>query len=185
MTQSNEDIVRVCERIPKQEAIEARLELVWDQRQKTRFRSTLEDGREVAVILSREGGLRGGDCLRSDSGLVIGVVAAREDLMEAQCKDALLFARATYHMGNRHVPLEIRGESIRFKPDHVLEEMLQGLGMEVRHCRSAFDPENGAYGNHAHGHPDHDHGSPGDDSGPAKGPRIHLMHDEAKSGEPT
>ena len=61
MTQSNEDIVRVYERIPKQEAIGARLELIWDQRQKTRFRSTLEDGREVAVILPREGGLRGGE----------------------------------------------------------------------------------------------------------------------------
>ena len=63
MTRSNEDIVRVCERIPKQEAVEARLELVWDQRQKTRFRSTLQDGREVAVILPREGGLRDGDCV--------------------------------------------------------------------------------------------------------------------------
>ena len=184
MTQSNEYIVRVYERIPKKEVIQARLELVWDQRQKTRFRSTLEDGREVAVILPREGGLRGGDCLRSDSGLVIGVVAAPEDLMEARCEDSLLFARATYHMGNRHVPLEIRGECMRFKPDHVLEEMLNGLGMEVSRCRSAFDPENGAYGNHAHGHPDHNHGAPGNDSEPAKGPRIHLMHDDAKSDEP-
>ena len=183
MTELKPEIITIRERIEKEPA-EAWLELGWDQRQKSRFRSRLKDGREGAVILSREGGLRHGDCLRSDSGLIIEVTAATEELREAHCQDALLFSRAAYHMGNRHVPLEIRSDRMLFKPDHVLEAMLTRLGMEVSPCHSTFDPESGAYGEHTHGHTheegaSHDHGAHS-----SQGARIHLMHDTHESDDP-
>lgn len=178
------EMITIRERIGTREPAGASLTLGWDQRQKSRFRCRLEDGREVAVMLSREGVLRQGDCLRADSGLIVEVVAAQEELMEARTNDPLLFARAAYHMGNRHVPLEVRTDCMRFKPDHVLEEMLRRLGMELQICRSAFEPESGAYGGHSHAHSHEVEGDSEDEVGVGRGPRIHFMQRDVESGEP-
>ena len=169
---------------PEAAAHSARLTVAWDLRQRSRFRARLEDGREVAVVLPRGGVLRNGDWLASDCGLRVEVCAAEETLTEARTPDADLFARACYHMGNRHVPLQVGSGWMRFQPDHVLEEMLQALGLESATVEAPFDPEAGAYGGgHAHGGSGseahgHDHGGE-----PAQGgPRIHRMGAEP-SGE--
>ena len=164
----------------------AKLTAGWDLRQRSRFRARLDDGREVAVVLPRGGVLRHGDRLVSDCGLGVEICAAAETLSEARTDDPGLFARACYHMGNRHVPLQIGPGRMRFQPDHVLGAMLQALGLELASVEAPFDPEAGAYGGgHAHGGSDaepraHDHGH--DHAHPHAGPRIHRMG-EAKSGE--
>ena len=194
MTDQARDIITIRERVSGPEEARATVSLVWDLRQRSRFRARLQDGREVAVMLSREGVLRGGDRLRADSGLVVDVEAAPEDLVEARSEDALLLSRAAYHMGNRHVPLEVRPGCLRFQPDHVLEEMLIGLGMKLAECRAAFDPESGAYGAHRHGDAEghghshaHSHGedppTPGEPDA-KRGPRIHFMAQHAEGEEP-
>ena len=180
----------------------ARLTVTWDLRQRSRFRARLDDGREVGVVLPRGGVLRNGDRLASDCGLVVEVRAAEETLSEARTPDPGLFARACYHMGNRHVPLQVGPGWMRFQPDHVLGAMLQALGLELARVEAPFDPEAGAYGGgHAHGgsgseshghHHGHDHGHDyshdhshdhrADQAQDHPGPRIHRMG-EAPSGE--
>lgn len=193
MTDRTEKIITIRERISEPEAAAAKLRLAWDVRQRSRFRARLEDGREVAVMLSREGVLRGGDRLRAESGLVVEVEAAPEDLVEARSDDSLLLSRAAYHMGNRHVPLDIRPGRLRFQPDHVLEAMLRRLGLVLLECRAAFDPEAGAYGEHRHGDA-HDHVHPhthshddeplaAAESEASRGPRIHFMEHHSADGE--
>jgi len=164
----------------------ANLTANWDLRQRSRFRARLDDGREVAVVLPRGGVLRHGDRLVSDCGLNVEVCAAAETLSEARTDDPGLFARACYHMGNRHVPLQIGPGRMRFQPDHVLGAMLQALGLELVAVEGPFDPEAGAYGEgHAHGgshSKPHAHDHAHDHPHPPAGPRIHRMG-EAQSGE--
>jgi len=184
----------------------AKLTASWDLRQRSRFRARLDDGREVAVVLPRGGVLRHGDLLVGECGLGVEVCAAAETLSEARTQDPDLFARACYHMGNRHVPLQIAPGQLRFQPDHVLGAMLQALGLELTSVEAPFDPEAGAYGgghghggsdseSHSHGHDhthshDHTHNHTHDPShDPAHdpsdrppGPRIHRMGG-AQSGE--
>jgi urease accessory protein len=97
--------------------------------------------------------LRGGDMLLGNDGRVIEVVAAPELLMEAASDDPLQLARAAYHLGNRHVAVQVLSGSLRFARDHVLGEMLRGLGLSVSELEAPFEPEAGAYGAHGgHGH---------------------------------
>lgn len=195
MAERAQEIITIRERVSDPGETTATVSLAWDLRQRSRFRARLKDGREVAVLLEREGVLRGGDRLRADCGLLVGVEAAPEDLVEARSPDSLLLARAAYHMGNRHVALEVRPGQLRFQPDHVLEEMLSGLGLELVKCRAAFDPESGAYGAHRHGdgashghsHPhSHAHSEEPPPPGEAemgRGPRIHFMADSVQGEE--
>ena len=183
------------------EAPTARLVVDWEYRQRSRFRSQLDDGREVAVMLKEAGLLADGDRLKSEKGEIIEVSAAVESLSEAHTQDPMLFARACYHMGNRHVPLQIMDARLRFKPDHVLEEMLRRLGLEISALEAPFDPERGAYGAHSHAHADshahshshshsHNHSSAvadddAQDNQPAsegRGPRIHWMEGSQNPG---
>ncbi len=130
---------------------EARLTANWDLRQRSRFRTRLDDGREVAVLLPRGGVLRAGDRLVGECGLQVEVCSARENLMVAETSDANLFARACYHMGNRHVPLQVEANRLAFQPDHVLGAMLEALGLVLSQREAPFDPEAGAYaGGHSH-----------------------------------
>jgi len=130
---------------------EARLTANWDLRQRSRFRTRLDDGREVAVLLPRGGVLRAGDRLVGECGLQVEVCSARENLMVAETSDANLFARACYHMGNRHVPLQVEANRLAFQPDHVLGAMLEVLGLALSEREAPFDPEAGAYaGGHSH-----------------------------------
>jgi len=128
----------------------ATLTLPFAERQKSRLRATLDDGREIAVVLARGQVLRTGDRLRTETQEWIEIRAADEELALVRSEDSLLFARACYHLGNRHVPLAIRAGELRFQRDHVLEDMLRNLGLEVAVEKAPFDPEGGAYG-HSHG----------------------------------
>ncbi len=127
----------------------ARLTLDFDARTKSRLRTQLADGEEVGLFLPRGTILRGGDRLQAADGRIVEVVAAPEDLIEARCVDAFALARAAYHLGNRHVAVQVGAGWLRIQADHVLETMLTGLGADVASLTAPFEPEAGAY---AHGH---------------------------------
>ena len=133
---------------------DGRLTLPFEQRCKSRLRTRLDDGREVALMLERGSVLRGGDRLRSDCGRCIEVVAGRETVSVVRAGDARILAQAAYHLGNRHVPVQVGRRELRYPADHVLDEMVAGLGAEVARAELPFEPEAGAYGHHGrpHGH---------------------------------
>jgi urease accessory protein len=142
----------------------ADLPLPYELREKTRLRAALADGEEVALFLKRGTVLRGGDLLQGDDGRVVRVVASDEPVLEVECHDALEFARCAYHLGNRHTPVQILGRqadghfTLRIRTDHVLADMLTGLGAHSHEVMAPFEPESGAYGGHSHvGSHDHDH----------------------------
>lgn len=141
----------LVERIEQQPANDS-LVLPFEVRQKSRFKATLENGAEVGVVLDRGKVLRGGDCLKAESGEVVVVKAAEETVSEFHCDDAQLFARACYHLGNRHVPLQVGNGFGRYLHDHVLDDMLVQLGVAVETKQASFEPEAGAYGGGHHHH---------------------------------
>lgn len=155
------------------------LTLNFDQRCKSRLRAKLSSGEDVGLFLERGTVLRGGDKLVGNDGRVIEVVAAQEKLMEGRSDDPLLLARAAYHLGNRHLALDIRPGVLRFAEDHVIGEMVRGLGLVVTTVSAPFEPESGAYGGHGggHGHTHSHEASPIGHSadGEGRGPRIHDM----------
>lgn len=131
-----------------------RLVLPFELRQKSRLRTRLESGEEAALFLDRGAVLRGGDKLEATDGRIIEVVAASEHLLLVRASTERELARATYHLGNRHIPVEIGADVLKLEYDHVLEIMLRGLGVEVSEARGPFEPEAGAYGG---GHHHHEH----------------------------
>jgi len=133
------------------------LTLPFNKRQKSRLRILLDDNQEAALMLQRGSVLRQGDFLRADNGLIIEVRAAEEEVALVFTPDPLLLARACYHLGNRHIPIQIGEGWLRIQRDHVLEEMVHSLGLSVRHELSPFEPEGGAYG--AYSHQSHSHHS--------------------------
>lgn len=137
-----------------------RLTLTFDQRRKSRYRTRTDCGLELGWFLARGEILADGDNLLCSDGTRVRVCAAAEDVSEVHCKDALLISRATYHLGNRHVPLDIARDRLRYQRDSVLDAMLAGLGLYVAHTKATFNPENGAYhaqGSHSHAHGGHEH----------------------------
>jgi urease accessory protein len=122
-------------------------------RQKSRQRVTLDNGADAAICLKRGAVLCNNDLLMSREDVLVKVVAAKEHLSVAKCENPLLFARACYHLGNRHMPLQIEYNRLYYLHDHVLDDMLSGLGLTVTQCFAPFEPEAGAYGgSSAHGH---------------------------------
>lgn len=138
----------------------ATLTLTFDQRRKSRYRTRTDCGLDLGWFLPRGIVLAEGDCLLCTDGMHIRVKAADEEVSEVHCDDALLISRAAYHLGNRHVPLDITEERLRYQRDNVLDDMLVGLGLEPRHTQAPFNPENGAY----HGHGGHGHAATDDSS---------------------
>ena len=131
------------------------LTLPFELRQKSRMRATLGNGEEVGLILDRGPVLRHGDYLRAEDGKIIAVHASAEAVSTVSSEDALLLARACYHLGNRHVPLQISPGMCRYQQDHVLDEMVESLGLSIKHEQAPFEPEAGAYHkgrNHSHSH---------------------------------
>lgn len=127
--------------------------LPFESRCKSRLRTKLASGEECGLFLERGGVLRGGDKLVGKDGRVVAVIAAPESLMQTVSRDPLQLARAAYHLGNRHVAIQILPGSLRFAQDHVLGEMVRGLGLPVSEIEASFEPEAGAYGAHGgHGH---------------------------------
>lgn len=143
------------------------LELDWDTRSKSRFGATDSAGREVAVVLPRGTALRGGDVLVGEDGSLLRVIAAPQPVLQVRhCADhgsPFDLLRAAYHLGNRHVPLELQPDLLQFEPDPVLADMLRRQHLIVTEANAAFEPEGGAYGegaghgHHHHGHHDHAH----------------------------
>ena len=159
----------------------ATLELDWDVRQKSRFDATDSQGRLLGVFLPRGTAVRGGDVLVAEDGSLVRVIAAPQPvLVITHCTahgTPFDLTRAAYHLGNRHVPIELQPDHLKIEPDHVLAAMLRSMHLIVREEETTFEPENGAYGAHggAHGHDhgDHDHGH-GHSHGKAPvGPVLH------------
>jgi urease accessory protein len=126
------------------------LTLPFDIRQKSRCAARTDNGVEVGVFAIRGQCLRPGMVLTGDEGYRVLIRAAPEQVSIVRCADPLLFARACYHLGNRHVPLQIMNGELRYLRDHVLDHMLELLGLQVEQDCLPFEPEAGAY--HAHDH---------------------------------
>jgi urease accessory protein len=124
------------------------LTLSFDSRQKSRFSAKTDNGRDVGLFLSRGQILRSGTVITGPNVFSVLVKAAPELVSVMRSDDSLQFARACYHLGNRHVPLHILAGELRYLNDHVLDHMLDGLGMRVDHQMLPFEPEAGAYHSH-------------------------------------
>ncbi|MDD0813150.1 urease accessory protein UreE [Curvibacter sp. HBC28] len=162
------------------------VELDWDVRQKSRFDATDSSERHLGVFLPRGTVVRGGDVLVAEDGSLIRVVAAPQAVLRITACTAhgspFDLTRAAYHLGNRHVPIELQPDHLKIEPDHVLADMLRSMHLIVNAVDESFEPEAGAYGQHGqhshkgHGHShDHDHGH---DHGHA-----HAKHDHGHSHE--
>jgi len=137
----------------------ATLELDWDVRQKSRFDATDSQGRQIGVFLPRGTAVRGGDVLVAEDGSLVRVIAAPQPvLVITHCSahgTPFDLTRAAYHLGNRHVPIELQPDHLKIEPDHVLAAMLRAMHLIVREAEAAFEPEGGAYGAHGGGHSHH------------------------------
>ncbi|MEK8052362.1 urease accessory protein UreE [Ideonella sp. DXS22W] len=159
----------------------ATVELDWDVRQKSRFEATDSQGRQIGVFLPRGTLVRGGDVLVAEDGSLVKVNAAPQPVLVVRhCSEhgtPFDLLRAAYHLGNRHVALELQPDHLKLEPDHVLADMLRQQHLIVTEAQAGFEPEGGAYGGggHGHGHDhghahDHDHGhAHSHDHAPAKG----------------
>lgn len=149
---------KIVEKISASVPAKVAVTLEHADRQKSRGLLRLDDGSEAALILERGSGLRHGDRLLADDGLVIAVEAAREGLSIVTSGDPLDLMRAAYHLGNRHIPVQIEALRLAYLHDHVLDDMVRELGFQVSFAAERFEPESGAYGGrgehpHAHAHP--------------------------------
>ena len=150
----------------------ATVALDWDVRQKSRFDATDSTGRAIGVFLPRGTLVRGGDVLVLEDGSLVRVLAAPQAVLRitacAEHGSAFDLTRAAYHLGNRHVPIELKPDHLKIEPDHVLADMLRAMHMTVVTVQEAFEPEGGAYSSHGHAqghghghshdHADHSHG---------------------------
>ena len=140
----------------------ARIELDWDVRQKSRFDATDSQGRQLGIFLPRGTVARGGDVLVAEDGSLVKIIAAPQAVLRITHCTAhgtpYDLIRAAYHLGNRHVPIELKPDHLKIEPDHVLADMLRAMHLIVTAVDEAFEPENGAYAAGGHAHAGHDHG---------------------------
>lgn len=160
------------------------VELDWDVRQKSRFDATDSQGRALGVFLPRGTAVRGGDVLLAEDGSMVRVLAAPQPVLRITHCSAhgtpFDLIRAAYHLGNRHVPIELQPDHLKIEPDHVLAEMLQRMHLIVAEVNEPFEPENGAYTAHSgHGH---DHGSHGHSHEAAAAPTAHVHGPDCNHG---
>ena len=157
--------------------------LEWDVRQKSRFESTDSAGRQVGVFLQRGQVVRGGDVLVGEDGSLLKVLAAPQAVLRithcSQHGTPFDLTRAAYHLGNRHVPIELQTDHLKIEPDHVLADMLLAMHLIVHEVQDSFEPENGAYGEHGGGHHHH-----GDDHGHAHAHAHEHLHTHGHAHEP-
>jgi urease accessory protein len=150
--------LKIDRRNDRPRAAELRLELPFGERSKSRARHVLSNGEEAGLFLERGTVLRGGDLLLADDGRVVEVQAAVESVSTVHARDPRDLARAAYHLGNRHVALQVGTGWLRYSHDHVLDGLVRGLGLEVSAELAPFEPEGGAYVSepaHAHAHAHH------------------------------
>ncbi len=158
------------------------VQLDWDVRQKSRFDAHTEAGEHIGVFLSRGTVLRGGDVLVDTHGGLLRVEAAAQAVLRItpcpQHGSAFDLVRAAYHLGNRHVPIELTPTHLHIEPDHVLEAMLDAMHLIVTPTEAPFEPESGAYGDgHSHTHHGGHHHN---HDGHAHQEHVHA-HDESAS----
>src|SRR5438552_10659444 len=134
------------------------LTLDFDARHRRRIRLSLDQGEDVLLDLPKAVAMADGDGLQLDDGRWLKIQAASELVVEVSHKDPNQLARLAWHLGNRHLPTEIRNQVLRFRPDHVIEDMLLGFGADLVKVQAAFQPEGGAYGGHGHHHNHDDEG---------------------------
>jgi len=150
-------MINLTEKLKQPASHDFCMTLPFETRQKSRFKAALDNGEEVGVILPRGAVLREGDCLRDDQGKTVLIKAADESVSTVRVDDSLMLARAAYHLGNRHVPLQVNGQWLRYQHDHVLDDMIKQMGLHVICEQAPFEPEAGAYGgghgqHHSHSH---------------------------------
>jgi urease accessory protein len=148
-------ISRKLEPAARPQPPERRLVLPFGERSRSRLRAVLDNGEEAGLFLERGSVLRNGDLLMADDGRVVEVRAAPESVSTVHTDNGLILARASYHLGNRHVALQIGPGWLRYVHDHVLDDMLRGFGLTVIVEQAPFEPEGGAYvsASHSHAHP--------------------------------
>jgi len=153
-------LLEFTKRLSAQEQTDYSLTLPFELRIKGRLRVTLDDGTDAGLFLQRGPILRGGDAIATDEGITASIIAADETVSSVYSDDLLLLSRVSYHLGNRHTPLQISKGMLRYQHDHVLDEMVKGLGLEPVCEQAPFEPEPGAYGEHQtdHAHGSHSHG---------------------------
>ena len=127
-----------------------------DERHRRRITLMGEGGTSFLLDLPQATALKDGDGLVLDDGTIVRVAGKPEPLVEVAAASAPALARLAWHIGNRHTDLQVVGDTLRIRRDHVLEDMLRGLGARLSPIEAPFDPEPGAYG-HGHSH-DHGHG---------------------------
>ncbi len=129
------------------------LTLPYDSRKKARLYTRLDNGLEAGLFLPRGHTLRGGEQIKAETGEIVTIISASEEVSTVFSDNRYLLMRACYHLGNRHIPLEIQPDFIRFQHDHVLNKMLEHLDLQVVHEYAPFEPESGAYAHHhSHSH---------------------------------
>ena len=146
------ELTRIINNKNDKRSVDGQLTLPIEQRVRSRLRARLDDGRDVGLFLPRGTLLRGGDQLGNDDDLTIEIIAAAETVSTLQCDDPVLLARAAYHLGNRHIPLQVEKGWLRYQHDHVLDDMLRQMGLTLRVEQAPFEPEAGAYQQAAEGH---------------------------------
>ena len=170
----------------------ATLELDWDTRQKSRFDATDSLGRTLGVLLSGGTVVRGGDVLLVEDGSMVRVIAAPQTVLRITHCSAhgtpFDLLRAAYHLGSRHVPIELKPDHLKIEPDDVLADLLRAMHLIVNQVDEAFEPEGGAYSAGGHSHQPAAPAKPAALSGPAPhvhGPNCnHGHHDHAEGPAP-
>jgi urease accessory protein len=125
--------------------------LDYENRHRRRIAMTGAGGTRFLLDLERATALRDGDGLVLEDGRIVAVHAAPEPLAEIACASAIDLVRIAWHLGNRHLPMQICGDALRIRFDHVIVEIVRRLGADVSVVEAPFDPEGGAYGHHASG----------------------------------
>lgn len=146
-------MLTLTKRITSADKVDDTIEIPFVLRQKSRLRVTTQSGKDAGLFLDRGIILRDGDLVQSDEGIVVKIIAAQEPVYDVTADTAQALMCAAYHLGNRHVPLQVGDGWLRLEQDHVLKEMLVGLGMHINTLEAPFEPEAGAYGGgHRHSH---------------------------------
>ena len=159
------NMLRFTEVVAAPASATAVLTLGFEDRRRSRMRIRIDDGREAALLLPRGTILHDGDTLRDpEAGELVTVRAADQTLSRVRAEDAVTLARAAYHLGNRHIPVQVGRGCLAYEHDHVLDDMVAELGLKVETCIAPFEPEargyrhgdsNGGH-HHEHEHP-HEH----------------------------
>ena len=148
-------MIRITEILKSKSLPTVTLSLPINSRVKSRIKVTLDDGREAGLFLPRGKILRNGDLVASEDGIVVEIKAAPELVSTVTSDNPHALALASYHLGNRHVPLQVEPTWLRYLHDHVLDDMVKGLGLSVKTETAPFEPEAGAYQSSANGHHHH------------------------------